>query len=464
MNTSDIFAPCTNDDELHAWLKKHLEIDVPRRSVCPDHDAPFDYVRGAYFEPARDQVVWAPRGGGKTRLAAAVTLLDLLHKRGTSVRILGGSLDQSLRMWEHLLPDLERLAPDLLHAGSVSRRSIRLSSGSSVSVLTQSQRAVRGLRVQKMRCDEVELFKPDVWEAAQLVTRSSHGASGVVEAISTLHAPWGLMARIIDRAKENGTGVVRWCLMEVLERCPSERACDTCPLWDDCGGIAKTSCNGFVLIDDAIAMKRRVSRETWEAEILCRRPSVRGAVFPYFDPDIHVRDALPAGEICLGVDFGFSAPFVCLWIIAAPDEVTHVVDEYVQPGRIMHEHIEQIRLRPWGRARHLMCDPAGAARNDQTARSNVQELRDAGFVVRTKHSPIHDGVELIRTALRPASGEPRLFIHPRCGRLIKAMRGYHYSDRGGEVPHKDGEHDHLIDALRYYLVNRRKELTAVRKY
>ena len=41
-------------------------------------------------------------------------------------------------------------------------------------VLAQSQRSVRGLRVQKLRCDEVELFDPAVWEAAQLTTRSAH--------------------------------------------------------------------------------------------------------------------------------------------------------------------------------------------------------------------------------------------------------------------------------------------------
>ena len=51
------------------------------------------------------------------------------------------------------------------------------------------------------------------------------------------------------------------------------------------------------------------------------------------------------------------------------------------------------------------------------------------------------------------SGEIKLFIHPRCVRLIKAMQAYRYPTGGGELPIKDGEHDHLIDALRYYFVN-----------
>jgi len=33
------------------------------------------------------------------------------------------------------------------------------------------------------------------------------------------------------------------------------------------------------------------------------------------------------------------------------------------------------------------------------------------------------------------------------------MKSYRYGEGGGEVPLKDGEHDHLIDALRYFFVN-----------
>ena len=80
-------------------------------------------------------------------------------------------------------------------------------------------------------------------------------------------------------------------------------------------------------------------------------------------------------------------------------------------------------------------------------------LAEAGFTVKRRRSHIVDGVEKIRAALRPADGPARLFIHPRCKRLIAAMKSYRYGEGGGEVPLKDGEHDHLIDALRYFFVN-----------
>ena len=142
--------PCTTPDELHHWIHNYTGLRIPRHAVCEHHQSPFDYVVYAYFEPSRDQIVWAPRGGGKTSLAAIVTLLDLLHKPGCSVRILGGSLEQSLRMWDYLLPHLDTLAGDLIENPRATARKVRLVTQSTAAVLTQSQRSVRGLRVQKV--------------------------------------------------------------------------------------------------------------------------------------------------------------------------------------------------------------------------------------------------------------------------------------------------------------------------
>jgi hypothetical protein len=478
--------PCCNDDQLHDWLTLFLGIHVPRHAVCEGHCAPFDYIRAAYYEPGGDLVVWAPRGGGKTRLAAAATLLDLLHKPGCGVRILGGSLEQSFRMWEHLLPDVERIAEDQLQKRTGSSRRLTLTNGASAAVLTQSQRAVRGLRVQKLRCDEVEMFEPEIWDAGQLTTKSlvlsderrtmkgtittnvglsSKVVSGAIEALSTFHRSFGLMNRIVEQAQARGTPIIRWCVLEVLERCPAERDCATCPLWGECQGVAKTRCNGFMSIDDAIVFKKRVSREMWESEMLCKRPSLRGCVFPNFDSEVHVRsDETPAGRLCLAVDFGFANPFVCLWIVQSDDGRTFVIDEYVQEGRTVRDHVEQIRSRPWGAPAQLSCDPAGQGRNDQTAKSNVNVLRAEGFNVKSRGSLIVDGLEMIRAELRPAFGPPRLFVHPRCKRLIRAMQSYHYAEGGSELPLKDGDHDHLVDALRYHYVNVPKEEGGLRRY
>lgn len=494
-----LLRPLHTPDDLHRWVKLFCNLDVPRTPARPEANAPFDYLVRAYFEPASDQVVHACRGGGKTRLAAVATLLDLLHKPGISVRILGGSLEQSIRMWEHLLPDLTHTARELLKRRTGNARRIALANGSTCAVLTQSQRCVRGLRVQKLRCDEVEVFSADVWEAAQLVTKSGRsgtwetgraasasgagGASaptpasgrstesarlihGAIDALSTLHKPSGLMQRVIEQAESVGTPIVRWNLLDVLERCPAERECASCPLVGECGGIAKKRAGGFVRIDDAIRMKRRVSLETWRNEMLCERPSVQNAVFAGFDPAIHVRSDLAMREptTSLAVDFGIGAPFVCLWI-QSDAQKTYIIDEYVQKDLTIDDHVMEMQTRPWPAPTHIDCDPAGWARNDQTGMSNVQRLRRAGYVVRFRRTDIDEGIEQVRAALRPASGSPTLFIHPRCRRLIRSITCLTLArHRAGLAPVKDGENDHAVDALRYHFVNRAKREGHARGY
>ncbi len=48
-----------------------------------------------------------------------------------------------------------------------------------------------------------------------------------------------------------------------------------------------------------------------------------------------------------------------------------------------------------------------------------------------------------------------LVIDPTCRSLIADMRQYHYDERSpaSVVPVKDGQTDHLCDALRYLVVN-----------
>lgn len=243
----------------------------------------------------------------------------------------------------------------------------------------------------------------------------------------------------------------------MLEKCPEDRDCNTCPLHAECGGVLKTKGNGFVSIDDAIDKKARVSKETWEAEMLCERPSTRGVVFPTFDPAVHVREVGPLVTMTLAIDFGFRAPFVCLWIADDGTNV-HVIDEHVQAGMTVEKHLKLIAEREWGGVKHVACDPAGRAKNEQTGESNVRLMRKAGYTVASTPSYITEGLEQIRAGLQTGDGRATLFIHPRCVNLIKAMQGYHYPEAGqSEKPEKDGEFDHAVDALRYFYINRMKK-------
>ncbi|MFQ6034382.1 MAG: hypothetical protein ACE5NM_00855, partial [Sedimentisphaerales bacterium] len=346
--------PRTKQD-LKNYVKVFLGLDIPDKRICPEHNSPMDYLWHSFAadfnraatvreRPNADCIVWANRAGGKTELAAVATLLDCLFKPNCQVRILGGSGEQSGRMYEYLTAFLRHGFEEFI-AGAVRKQSCRFINGSAVEVLTQSATSVRGQHVQKLRCDEVELFDGDVFAAAKFTTQSTDNIIAAMEMISTMHRPYGLMQKIVTSAPKFGTPVFKWCIWEVIERC-TDRSCSQCPLLEDCQGKAKRAC-GYLKIDDCITQRRRASRVGWEAEMLCKKPMLENAVFAEFDPAVHVKpvDYDPNLPLYRSLDFGFVNPFVCLWIQVDSAGVVRVIDEYVRSRATVDVHAGEIKSR-----------------------------------------------------------------------------------------------------------------------
>ncbi|QDU72768.1 phage terminase large subunit family protein [Mucisphaera calidilacus] len=466
-------------DQLHRFVRVGLGLNVPRHAVTPNASPPFQYLLRSFFADqlaARHQhhapadiVVWANRGGGKTLLGAVASLLDLIFKPGFQLRILGGSLEQSLRMHHHLL---RLLNTPLLHhpkpgstnsvlAQPPTQRRLTLANGSALEILAQSHRSVRGTRVHRLRCDEVEEFQHDIWQAAQLTTRSGRCGPwfvrGSVHALSTAHRPGGLMSALIDNTTPAATHrqQLRWSAIDTAQPCPTSRSCNTCPLEPDCQGRARNA-RGFIPIDDLIQQHARTSTATWHAEMLCHRPSRDDAVYPTFNPTRHVRPYTSSENHTLvaGMDFGLRSPTVFLWAAHAYNDLgqttLHVIDEYHQTDLTLGQHIQRITARPHPMPRWAAVDPAGSARNAHTGRSDIDLLRDHGFNVRSHRHRIRDGIERVRNHI----DHDRLHIDPRCTHLIHALTCYHFDHKRPThlEPVKDGP-DHAADALRYLIVN-----------
>lgn len=477
---------------LHGWLRDQLDLVFPTSPLLKGHAAPFDYLAHAFFDggvprdtreggglpvlgpDSPDCVVWANRGGGKTFLAAVATLLDLVFKPTIEIRVLGGSLEQAGRLHAHLRTLFETPALAELVEGRITDRRLRLINRSNVELLAQSQRSVRGTRVQKLRCDELELFDPEVWEAAQLTTRSKRCGGvwvpGTIECLSTLHVPYGLMYRLVREASDRSAGpgrtLFKWGVVDVLGACGDEHRCDACALQPECAGRAKArdaagDPPGHVPVADALTLKSRVGEATWAAEMLGTRPKRTDCVLPEFDPRVHVVDAPPGPRPdrlwLAGMDFGIRAPTVVLWATLDGDGTILVAHERVVAGEVLAAHIEAIRsgggaglpVPEW-----VGVDPAGRQRSDQTGLSPVQAMRKAGLTVRDRRLGVAAGLDLLRARLKPASGPPTLRIHRACATLVESLERYRYpSDRPESLePVKDGS-DHAVDALRYLIQN-----------
>ncbi len=494
-------------DALLDWLRGTLDLRPPMRALMDGNAAPADYLVHSFFEgrfartaegwreveaPVPDAVVWAARGAGKTFLGAVATLLDMVFKPGIEIRVLGGSMDQSRRMHAHLRRLLDpRKHPALaaLVRGSMTEKRVKFVNGSEVELLAQSQASVRGTRVQKLRCDEVELFDPEVWDAAQLVTRSkrvtlAEGGTwevpGVVECLSTMHVPHGLMSKLVEDARVGKRSLFRWNVLDVLGPCGKEHECGTCRLEPECGGRAKVrdaagEAAGHLSIKDALAMKGRVSDLTWNAEMLCVSTKRSDCVLPEFDPKVHLFSHdidVPGVVMVAGMDFGFRAPTAILWAAHDLNGDLWILDERVESGRLLEEHaramLEGTGKRgghAWPKLTWVGVDPSGRNRNEQTGLSHIQILQQSGLTIRQKRLGIHEGLELVRARLKPAGegAKPRLFVHVRCEVLRECLEKYHYpADKPYSMePVKDG-YDHAVDALRYLVQNVDKPVRTVK--
>jgi hypothetical protein len=278
-------------DELLAFIEAYWKLRIPRAQVCPEHTPPAEYIADTFFEKVQDSVCWANRGGGKTLLGGLSTWLDTVFKPRCATKILGGSLEQSRKMYQHLTGEGDGwgLVTDdfrYLLRGEMLAAQTTLINKSNINILTASSKSVRGPHPQRLRLDEIDEFTDQIYEAAMLIPKTKHGIKAGIQVYSTMHKPYGLMNRVITEAAQSGYKIYKWCVFDVMEKCV-DRECATCELWEDCQGKAKQA-DGFYRIEDAISEKRRISRDTWLSEMLCFQPSQEGLIYKEFDMALHV--------------------------------------------------------------------------------------------------------------------------------------------------------------------------------
>ena len=210
------------------------------------------------------------------------------------------------------------------------------------------------------------------------------------------------------------------------------------------------------------------------------------AVFPSFDEPNHVETDLhvPGYPVDFAYDPGFNRP-AGLFLQKFEDRCcprhpnnqgtcVHVLGEYLPEKTSTLQAVPQVVEVFRGKLYSpgvCVLDPAGRGKSPELGRSSVsifeasplwrpRGLYDSG--VTTPTSPgqrsIRAGVESVRALISPVVGPPRIYFdasiagpnaNPRG--IVRALEAYE-TKAGSDDPIKDGVFDHVIDALRYYVV------------
>jgi hypothetical protein len=469
-------------DRRNLWglIRAHFGVSLGYRRFTPGHSTPLDFVQQALEHPAVDLAAWACRSGGKTLAASILAALEFAGSRDLQVRVLSGSQQQARSLYDYWTRWCHGPLAELIdHPPGSTGTTVH---GGRLEILPASQRAVRGPKVQRLYEDEVDEIAPEVDAAAAGMIDSRPALPGRTVYTSTWHRTDATMARLVDRAAKGGLDLHRWNIWEAVARCPAQRhrdgaGCSQCPLAEPCVeqarlhhqqpdrqvGIASEAV-GLFDVADLIKIYGKVGQGCWDAEFLCRRPTPEGLVFPEFDRRRH-RGEAPAQlqRIYRSIDWGHGV-FVCLWIGEDQENIAWVLDTYRAEEGTLPQHAEAIHAHPIQQVEATFCDPAGRSRSDQTGLSNVQIFNRCGISCRYTLQPrlrsVQTGLEMIRAALQPARGSPRLFYVPteanrRC--FVRAMESYRNRRINGvwtDLPQDPQPHEHVPDALRYYFVNR----------
>lgn len=471
---------------------------IPRVAVCADHDAPFDFVRDLFFEDVNDALVMANRAGGKTEDVASLHLATQFYRPGYEISHIGAIDIQAKRCYAYYKHGLR----SSLLAGQANDPHIReteWTNGSRIEILPGTEAQTQGGHPRRATYDELEQGKRQPYENAKLMPvewTDTNGKRhpGQFVATSTRQSSLGMMQRALDEAAENGTKVYIWCCLETIDgsTCVEDGKplCDTCPLFAaGCEGKALRA-DGWLSREAVIGAFNRIGLDTWEAQMLCRKPDAKALIYAPFN-SANVTEAAEyvadGGPLYLWYDWGFTDPtYIAFiqyrdgafyqfdeltgtttaertWLRMAIDRVMDLPD-YEGPTREQWEAIWAGRAewpRPWP-------SPWPEAAGDPSAVQMRSEFKEHGIGTKTAKSVKHEvekGQDVLRAAICTAGDVRRFFMHPRCRVGIRGLENYRARELAdgsfGPLPDPDSANhvfSHAPDALRYGMWTQRRAL------
>lgn len=214
-----------------------------------------------------------------------------------------------------------------------------------------------------------------------------------------------------------------------------------------------------------------ISEQDFRQEFLAEFVTKEGMVYDGFSEENIIEPGIPSihdFEVYLGVDFGYANPSaICFMAVDREEDKVIQFAEVYEARRSIDElqdlillTLKEFNLNP-GHVKAIFTDPAGNAEELSSGISPVDFLRQSPFnwTVINKGSDIASGVALVRSYIKAKDGTRRFFVTSNNRETIRSLTGYTYSrattkhETIKEEPLKDGIHDHMCDAIRYFFVN-----------
>ena len=220
--------------------------------------------------------------------------------------------------------------------------------------------------------------------------------------------------------------------------------------------------------DNIEDLKNELTKETYLQEYEAQFTSYAGKVYP-FDRNKHVGKYpfIKEWDTFCSIDFGYRMPSAVWFQVGKVDNdvQVHIIDEIIHETNIKTEELVQKILQKGHPVlpTNYFCDPAGAGFQSISGSSETEIFKRYGIFPKFKTDKISrnisSGIDLVRSFIENAEKKARLFIDESCHGIIEDFENYRYPEKKDnqalkEEPLKDGRHDHGMDAVRYFFINK----------
>jgi len=372
------------------------------RGILPD-----PWQRVLLLSNDRQILLNCSRQSGKSTVVSALALHTALFTAGALVLLVSPSLRQSMEIFRKVIDAYKALGRPL-PARQQTQLRLELVNGSRVLCLPGREDTIRSFGgVNLLVLDEAARIPDDLYRSVRPMLAVSQGR------LIALSTPFGQRGWFWQEWQSEGP----WRKIRIL--------------WRDCPRITP----------QFIAEEARAMGLAWvQQEYECLFTALEGLVYPDFEQALVDDWPAIAGRLVGGIDFGWRNPFAAVWGVLDRDDVLWIAGERYLSETPLHEHAAA--LKKLGEVTWY-ADPSG--------RTETEELRASGLVVRRGDNDIRSGVAAVSARLRTGRLKVR---RDACPHLLTEARLYRYPcavERAlrGENPVE--EHNHALDALRYLI-------------
>ena len=223
--------------------------------------------------------------------------------------------------------------------------------------------------------------------------------------------------------------------------------------WDD---------NPYISEEAKNEMKSSMSADELKSRQYGEFIDVGGRIYPEFDESVNVIEPFDVPrdwQDKLSIDPGLKNPLSCHWYAIDYDGNIYVVAEHYEREKDITFHSEQIHKISdelgWHRNSNGMLEALIDSAANQTTLAATRSVSDLFYdhkiLVNTNvNKDVFSGIQRVKSYLKNANGETKLYIFNTCKNLIREIKSYRWGN--GDNPVKVD--DHSMDELRYYIMSR----------